>query len=154
MIPEYGNKEGRYAKLLVEVDLMKPLIRGSKLRCNGDTRWIEFKYENLSFFFYCGFVGHGNRMCNRKKEDGMNAREQADQFGEWLRVVKGRGFTKARNWGGRTGGGQEQEPLRYNKGENKRGLDSAQEGRGRKERVGEISESLKFSEENLEEWAS
>lgn len=35
-IPESGSKEGRYAKLLVEVDLTQPLLRGTNLRCNGE----------------------------------------------------------------------------------------------------------------------
>lgn len=68
MIPEQWNKEGRHAKLLVEIDLLNPLIRDTKLRCNDDSRWIEFKYENLPLFcFYCGKVGHGNRVCEKKK---------------------------------------------------------------------------------------
>lgn len=69
MIPENGNKDGRNVKVLVEVDLLKPLIRGTKLRCNGEERWVEFKYENLPLFcFYCGMVGHGDIMCGRKKK--------------------------------------------------------------------------------------
>lgn len=68
MILEYGSKGGRYAKLLVEVYLTKPLVKGTKLRYNGKMRWVEFKYENLPLFcFYCGMVGHGERLCERKK---------------------------------------------------------------------------------------
>lgn len=68
VIPENRNKDGRYAKLLVEVDLLKPLIWGTKLQCNGEERWVEFKYENLPFFgFYCEMIGHGVIMCDGKK---------------------------------------------------------------------------------------
>lgn len=99
VIPEAGSKDSRYAKLLVEVDLTKPLIRGTKLRCNGGMRWVEFKYENLPlFYFYCGKGGHGDRMCERKKKDSLNSALPEDQFGEWVRVVNGRGFNKNRNW--------------------------------------------------------
>lgn len=97
VIPEYGNREGRYAKLLVEIDLMKPLIRGTKLRCKGDMKWVEFKYENLPIFcFYCGLVGHGKRKCARKIEDSKNLELHESQFGDWLRVMNGRGLNKQR----------------------------------------------------------
>lgn len=70
VIPENGSSEGRFAKLLVEMDLTKPLIRGTKLRCKGDETWIEFKYKNIPLFcFYCGKLGHGDRLCGRKQED-------------------------------------------------------------------------------------
>lgn len=107
MIPESGSKEGRYAKLLVEVDLTKPLIRGTKLRCNGESRWVDFKYENLPiFFFYCGMVGHGERRCVRKNVDSQNSDLHEGQFGDWLRVVKGRGTQKNGNWGRKDEGAQ------------------------------------------------
>lgn len=67
VIPEAGSKDVRYAKLLVEVDLTKPLIRGTKLRCNGKMRWVEFKYDLTLFCFYYSKGGHGDRMCDRKK---------------------------------------------------------------------------------------
>lgn len=43
--------------------------------------------------------------------------------------LKGREFTKFRNWGGRVGGGLEQEKHRKNEGEDKRGLVGLQVGR-------------------------
>lgn len=67
VIPESGNKEWRYAKLLVEVDLTQPLLRGTNIRCNGELKWVMFKYENLPFFcFYCGLVGHGEDLVERR----------------------------------------------------------------------------------------
>lgn len=69
VIPKNGNKDGRYAKVLVGVDFLKPLIRGTKLRCNGQERLVEFKYENLPLFcFYCRMVEHGDIMYDRKKK--------------------------------------------------------------------------------------
>lgn len=88
----------KYAKLLVEVDLTKPLIQGTKLRCNGEMRWVEFNYENLPLFcFYYGKGGHEVRMCDRKKENSLNSVLHEDQFGKWVRVVNRRGLKKNRN---------------------------------------------------------
>lgn len=73
-IPEIDSKEGRCAKLLVEVDLSKPLIRGTKLSFEGEKRWVIFRYEQLSFFyFYCGKIGHGERGCCIKAHDLKNS---------------------------------------------------------------------------------
>lgn len=60
IIHEHGSKEGRYVKMLVEVDLCKPLIRGTSIKFEGDKRWVMFKYEQLpQFCFYCGMIEHG-----------------------------------------------------------------------------------------------
>lgn len=79
--------------------MLKPLIRGTRLRCNGEMCWINFKYEQLSYFyFYCGMIRHGERMCGKKKEDSQNSNLIEDQFGEWLRVSNERGFNKVKSW--------------------------------------------------------
>lgn len=99
VIPENGCKESRYAKLLVEVDLTKSLIWGTKLRCNGKEIWIEFKYENIPLVcFYCGKVGHGDRLCGRKQEDIKHADLYEWQFGEWFRMGNRRGLFKSKSW--------------------------------------------------------
>lgn len=88
LISENGSKEGRYAKLLVEIDLTKPLIRGTKLRCNGEMQWVMFRYENLPFYcFYCGMIGHGERLCDKKMSDARNGRLSEGEYGDWLRTV-------------------------------------------------------------------
>lgn len=67
IIPEHGSKEGRYAKLLVEVDLYKPLLRGTMLNLEEEMGWVGFKYEQLPLFCsYCGKIGHGERNCEKK----------------------------------------------------------------------------------------
>lgn len=54
-----GGNEGRHIKIMVEIDLTKPLIRGTKLRYKLKEIWIQFRYEQLStFYYYCGCVGH------------------------------------------------------------------------------------------------
>lgn len=91
IIPETGSKDGRLAKMLVEVDLSKPLIRGTSIKYEGDKRWILFKYELLPLFcFYCGHVGHAERLCECKTHDAKNGTLNEGQFGDWLRAGSGR----------------------------------------------------------------
>lgn len=41
-----------------------------------------------------------------KKKDSLNSALHEDQFGEWVRVVNGRGFNKNRKWMRKEGGSQ------------------------------------------------
>nr|XP_027076011.1 uncharacterized protein LOC113699853 [Coffea arabica] len=62
VIPQVGGKEGRHPKVLVMVDLSKPLLRGTVVRIAGTGKWIAFKYERCPDFCYnCGIVGHSER---------------------------------------------------------------------------------------------
>lgn len=45
-----GGQAGKFLKILSEVDLTKPLIRGTMLKYNNKECWIQFKYENLPTF--------------------------------------------------------------------------------------------------------
>ncbi|KAK6126693.1 hypothetical protein DH2020_039562 [Rehmannia glutinosa] len=88
IIPETGSSVGRHIKILVEVDLEKPLMRGTNLKLDGETYWISFKYENFqSFCFTCGLIGHTERSCQNRKEDlGRNSLKEG-QFGDWMRAM-------------------------------------------------------------------
>lgn len=44
---EAGGKEGSHIKLLVEIDLRKPLQRGRMPKFIQQEIWVEFKYEQL-----------------------------------------------------------------------------------------------------------
>lgn len=93
-----------YAKLLVKIDLHEPLIRGTRLRCNREMCWINFKYEQLPYFcFYCRKLGHGERVCGKEKEEAKNDSLVENQFGEWLRVQVVRGGSKLRIGGKKDG---------------------------------------------------
>ncbi|KAK6157964.1 hypothetical protein DH2020_005278 [Rehmannia glutinosa] len=68
-IPDTGNIKGRHIKILAEVNLEKPLLRGTTIKFGNEAYWIDFRYENLqSFCFYCGLVGHGEKGCRRDKK--------------------------------------------------------------------------------------
>ncbi|KAK6130151.1 LOW QUALITY PROTEIN: hypothetical protein DH2020_036067 [Rehmannia glutinosa] len=88
LIPETGSSNGRFLKVLVEVDLTKPLLRGTFIKLGGVSCWIDFKYENLQgFCSYCGVIGHPDRICQKKKDDTKGNTLTEGQFGEWLRAT-------------------------------------------------------------------
>lgn len=58
IIPTIGSKKGRHMKIMVEVDLAKPFLRGTTTRLNGSPGWVEFRYEKCANFCYCcGRIG-------------------------------------------------------------------------------------------------
>lgn len=99
IIPKSGSKEERYAKMLVEVDLTKPLLKGTKISFEGEQRWVMFKYEQFpSFCFYCRSIGHGERRSGMKISYLKNLKLHKGQYGEWLRAMKGRTGSKERGF--------------------------------------------------------
>jgi hypothetical protein len=59
-----GRGESLRAKILL--DLSKPLPKGRKIKLQGSTRWVTFKYEHLpKFCFNCGVIVHGKFRCSR-----------------------------------------------------------------------------------------
>lgn len=70
LIPESGSKKIRYFQILAEIDLDKPLLRGSKIHYNGLEVWVDFKYENMATFcFYCVKVEHFEREYSNRIRD-------------------------------------------------------------------------------------
>lgn len=87
IIPENGSASGKIIKLYAEVDLTKPLLRGTKLTLEDEMFWVEFKYESLpTLCFYCGILGHMEKSCDRKMQDSKDAKLCEGQYGEWMRV--------------------------------------------------------------------
>lgn len=88
----------RHLKILAEVDLDKPLLRGSKTQYEGQTVWVEFKYENLAMFcFYCGKVGRAKQNCCCRKNDAKARKIVEGQYGKWLRADQTKVGTKISN---------------------------------------------------------
>lgn len=69
------------------MDLSKPRIRGTKLKCKMREIWIEFRYEQLpTFCYYCGCIGHHEQICAQRKVDVVQNCLKEEQFGAWLRA--------------------------------------------------------------------
>lgn len=115
-------------KLLVEIALDKPILRGSKIRLEEELVWVDFRYENLpAFCFYCGRIGHPERSCEHKMEDSKNNCIVEGQYGGWLRVqpvkgskietgTKGGSFEKLGNSSAQIEGRVVSNPLKTNEG--------------------------------------
>lgn len=66
VLPKNESNDGRYVKLLVDVELNKPLIWGTRICFEEEKRWVSFKYESLPLFcFYCGKLCHGEKSCGK-----------------------------------------------------------------------------------------
>lgn len=69
-------------KILVEVELDKLLLRGTKIKLDDEMVWTDFRYKNLpSLCFYCGRIGHIEKNCVRKLEDASGNGVLEDQYG-------------------------------------------------------------------------
>ncbi|CAA0811315.1 Unknown protein [Striga hermonthica] len=86
-VPGIGNYSGHNLKILVQLPLSEPILRGTFIKIGGTNTWVDFRYENIqSFCFYCGVIGHSDRSCPKKKDDINNDNLQLGQFGDWLRI--------------------------------------------------------------------
>ncbi|KAF4401601.1 hypothetical protein G4B88_001795 [Cannabis sativa] len=56
---------GKFLKILIEVDIKKPLCSGCFFDLDtGGRKWLQFKYEQIGIFcYYCGCLGHQRREC-------------------------------------------------------------------------------------------
>lgn len=82
-------------KLLVEIDLNKALLRGSKIKLDDEMIWVDFKYEQLPrFYFYCGKLGHQEKLCETKVKDSTEGCLYEDQYGDWLRAPISKGIRR------------------------------------------------------------
>lgn len=62
---------------------------------------MDFAYELLpTFCYYCGIIGHAEKICDRKIGDARTDSLCEGQYGQWLRVSPGKG-------------GKREEPLNY-----------------------------------------
>ncbi|CAA0814576.1 Unknown protein, partial [Striga hermonthica] len=85
-----GGLNGRVVKILAEINLLEPILRGTMLKLGEEEHWVDFRYENLqTFCFYCGMIGHSDKQCEIKKLDVQRDVFRAGQFGEWLRGISG-----------------------------------------------------------------
>ncbi|CAA0825772.1 Unknown protein, partial [Striga hermonthica] len=89
-VPDSGSIHGRIIKVLVELRLDEPILRGANINLGHESCWVDFRYEGLqTFCFYCGRIGHSERSCDKKKDDIVRNALKPGQFGEWLRASFG-----------------------------------------------------------------
>lgn len=63
IIFESSDRKEGHINMLVEFDLNKLLLRGTKLRYKKMETWVEFRYEQLPIFcYYCGRIGHNEKL--------------------------------------------------------------------------------------------
>ena len=76
------------------MELSKPMMRGTTVKLDDSTRWIEFRYEKCpNFCYYCGIMGHNERNYRVK---GININKEA-QYVAWLRASNARSSTRRQN---------------------------------------------------------
>lgn len=84
LVPESGSKKVRHMKILAEFNLERPLLGGTKIKYQDQEVWVKFKYENIAkFFFYCGKVGHSERICIGRKGHTKAGKLAKGQY--WLK---------------------------------------------------------------------
>ncbi|XP_035551145.1 uncharacterized protein LOC118349709 [Juglans regia] len=84
-VKEDGSGWGRYLRVLIVIDLQKPLARGRTINVKGEKLWIPIRYEKLPrFCFSCGCLIHEKGGCENKNVG-------TEQYGVWLRADMKRG---------------------------------------------------------------
>lgn len=139
VIPESGSREGKMIKLFVELNLNKPLLRGTKIMLDEKTVWVDFRYEQLPLScFYCGVIGHAERGCQRKISDAREGAVCEGQFGDWIRAPPQRSGNRADMAGSGGRKVRESGELGEGSGESRNLISkNEREGKGGKEPVSE-----------------
>lgn len=86
-----AHRNGRFLCLKVNIDLKKPLKRGTVVKFKEKNLRVHFKYETLpTFYFSCGRVGHQMKDCEAIRylsDEGFKDLEEQDlSYGAWLRA--------------------------------------------------------------------
>ncbi|KAJ1401181.1 Zinc knuckle CX2CX4HX4C [Sesbania bispinosa] len=81
---------GSFIKILVEVDVNKPLKSGINVGSNKDgVHWIDFQYERLPQTCYkCGLVGHDDEFCTQDSNAAGTEEEENRGLGPWIRAAQ------------------------------------------------------------------
>ncbi|KAL3525116.1 hypothetical protein ACH5RR_013488 [Cinchona calisaya] len=73
-IPQEGGKEGRHLKLLVEIDIAKPLLRGTLDRLEGITKWVDTSLKGNEYD-----SSQTNKIIRDCEQDDSNNTKVADK---------------------------------------------------------------------------
>jgi len=86
-----SNRLGCFLRVKTNIDLRKPLKRGTVIKYQGKNLRIYFKYERLpTFCFMCGKIGHQIKDCEdmdgKEEAEFQDVEEKEMPFGKWLRA--------------------------------------------------------------------
>ncbi|VFQ67012.1 unnamed protein product [Cuscuta campestris] len=89
----YSNPWATYLRIRVELDVRKPLRKGTKMKREGEDWFhVSFAYERLpTFCFVCGCLGHGEKFCPIVSRNW--GKDVARQYGPELRALSKRSTT-------------------------------------------------------------
>lgn len=84
-VDDNGIGWGPYYRVRVQLDIIKPLLRGSLVNIEGNKTWLTFKYERLpNFYFKCGIIKHRESVCLKASlAVTLHDRDQ-NQYGAWV----------------------------------------------------------------------
>lgn len=90
VIPPKGSSYQDYIRVRVQLQISEPFQRGTYLRWQNGTRsWIPFTYERMPVYcFLCGLVGHVERKCRMRFEDGFVDPGRDFPYGDWLKTME------------------------------------------------------------------
>ncbi|CAA0807045.1 Unknown protein, partial [Striga hermonthica] len=88
-----GSHGGHVLRLLLSIDISKPIPRCATIRLGDRLNTVSFKYEKLvSMCHYCGVIGHLERNCDKIQQDIISKTLKEGQYGDWLRAPEGQNF--------------------------------------------------------------
>ncbi|CAH9083755.1 unnamed protein product [Cuscuta epithymum] len=71
---QFDGKQSSYLCIRVCLDVRQPLKKGTTLTRDGVKHSVDFKYEKLpNFCFMCVIIGHFDKFCLLKYEEGFVA---------------------------------------------------------------------------------
>lgn len=81
------NRPRSFLRVHIHVDVTKALKTGVFIKNkDGSNRWLTFKYERLSdFYFGCGKLGHVINGCDFKLNDEIDSLDPRMAFGTWMK---------------------------------------------------------------------
>lgn len=75
ILPENGSREGRILKILVELDLTSPLMRGTTIKLGDEGVWIDFKFEQLPAFCFLLWSNWSSGKILYRENGGFSVRQ-------------------------------------------------------------------------------
>ncbi|CAA0818874.1 Unknown protein, partial [Striga hermonthica] len=88
IVVKAGGSRGSYLRILVGVDVTKPLPRCASIKLHNSVQQVTFQYERLiNTCYYCGIIGHLERACEKRCKDINTGNVKEGQFGDWMKAV-------------------------------------------------------------------